>query len=228
MSHYLIPAFWGGIIKIHLLSDVHLEFEHFIPAVVDADVTVLAGDIAPKMAGLKWTLRHFPGRVLYVCGNHEFYGTELDRNFENLQSLAKSETGDRVRVLNRQAVTIDWIRFLCGTAWTDFNLYGNQPMASLQAQGRMSDYRYIRLANDGYRKLHPSDTSNESEVFKGWLQHELEKPHAGKTVVVTHHAPSARSLVVNDNITGPCYANRWESLTKGSRSLGAWAYTQGK
>jgi len=31
-----------------------------------------------------------------------------------------------------------------------------------------------------------------------WLDQQLNKPHAGKTVVVTHHAPSLRSIIANN------------------------------
>lgn len=203
--------------KIHLLSDVHLEFEDFAPAITEADVTILAGDIAPKLAGLKWALKHFPGRVLYVCGNHEFYGTELDRNFEKLQALARSEASDRVQILNREAVVIDGVRFLCGTGWTDFQIGGDPELATLDARNTMSDYRKIRLARKGYRRLDPLDTMRESQEFKIWLQRQLEQPFDGKTVVITHHAPSAKSLPIS-MVTNPldaAYASNWHDLMKG-------------
>lgn len=31
--------------RIHLLSDLHNEFDTYIPSVVDADIVILAGDI---------------------------------------------------------------------------------------------------------------------------------------------------------------------------------------
>lgn len=37
----------GICMHIHLLSDIHLEFADFTPAVSDVDETILAGDIAP-------------------------------------------------------------------------------------------------------------------------------------------------------------------------------------
>ena len=70
--------------RIHLLSDLHLELSPsrrtaFKPEVLDADVTVLAGDIDKGPRVLEWARSTFPGRVLVVAGNHEFYGGHLQR-----------------------------------------------------------------------------------------------------------------------------------------------------
>ena len=61
--------------KLRILSDLHVEFEDFEPPPVDADVVVLAGDIHVRHHGVDWARERFPGvPVLYVLGNHEYYG----------------------------------------------------------------------------------------------------------------------------------------------------------
>ena len=60
--------------RIHVLSDLHLEFSPFAPQVTAADVVILAGDIHVKGRGVPWARQAFEGPVLYVPGNHEFYG----------------------------------------------------------------------------------------------------------------------------------------------------------
>lgn len=61
--------------RIHVLSDLHLEFSPFIaPQVTASDVVILAGDIHVKGHGVPWARPAFEGPVLYVPGNHEFYG----------------------------------------------------------------------------------------------------------------------------------------------------------
>ncbi len=60
--------------KIHLMSDVHLEFDpSFTPPYVDADITVLAGDIGYGIEGIEWAKKRFSRPVVYVLGNHEYY-----------------------------------------------------------------------------------------------------------------------------------------------------------
>jgi len=68
-----------------------LEFKNFASTVINADVTLLAGYIALKTAGYKWALRYFTSRVLYVYGNPEFNGEELERPYEDLQLFAKAK-----------------------------------------------------------------------------------------------------------------------------------------
>jgi hypothetical protein len=55
--------------NLHILNDLHIEFEDFVPPVADADVVILAGDIGVGMEGLRWAEARFPDRpVIYVPG----------------------------------------------------------------------------------------------------------------------------------------------------------------
>ncbi len=62
--------------KLHILSDLHLSAGGLAHPHTDADVVVLAGDIARPAAAAAWA-RGFGKPVLYVIGNHEFYGSSL-------------------------------------------------------------------------------------------------------------------------------------------------------
>jgi hypothetical protein len=54
-------------LKIHILSDLHVEFGNFVPPEVDADVVVLAGDVHVKNQGLQWIFEQkFEAPVLYL------------------------------------------------------------------------------------------------------------------------------------------------------------------
>lgn len=64
--------------KIRVFSDLHLEFQDWVPPSSDADTVVLAGDIHIGLLGVEWARRTFPlCPVVYVPGNHEFYGGNL-------------------------------------------------------------------------------------------------------------------------------------------------------
>ena len=80
--------------------------------------------------------------------------------------------------------------------WTDFLLYGvdHYPEAVKAAQTRINDYRRVRLQRDGGRGLMPSDTEEWHREDAAWLDTCLGRPFPGKTVVITHMAPSARSI----------------------------------
>jgi predicted phosphodiesterase len=53
--------------RIHLLSDLHLELRAWEPSVRDADVTILAGDIHKGDRVMARARAHFSGPVLVVA-----------------------------------------------------------------------------------------------------------------------------------------------------------------
>ncbi|MEH6498996.1 MAG: metallophosphoesterase [Pseudoalteromonas distincta] len=206
--------------RIHVLSDLHNEFDPFIPEVTDVDVVILAGDIDVKARGVAWAKSAFPGRVLYICGNHEFYSGHLKRTLEKM----REEADERVQILDRDEVIVGGVRFLGATMWTDFTATGSQSMASQSAQGGMNDFRQIRT--DNFRRIKPFDLIEQSEKTRQWLSTRLECPHEGPTVVVTHHAPSLRSLQDNPHAGGhmdAAYANSWEGLM-GTDRVALWVH----
>lgn len=175
--------------KIHLLSDLHLEFQDFAPPETDADVVVLAGDIHLKKHGVLWAQKHFKKPVLMVPGNHEFYGNSLSRTIRKLKEAA---AGSNVKVLHDEAVVLGGVRFLGGTLWTDYRLTGNQPLAEFDAQSRLTDFSRIR--DDRYRKIRPYQLLERHAATKQFLQESLEQPFEGPTVVITHHSPTELSI----------------------------------
>lgn len=106
--------------KLHVLSDLHTEFANFCPPKTDADIVVLAGDIGVGSGGLEWAARRFPkAPVVYVPGNHEFYGHDID-----LTDELKSSAPGNIHILNNDSLELDGVRFLGCTLWTDFRLNG--------------------------------------------------------------------------------------------------------
>ena len=92
--------------KIAVYSDLHTEFAPFEPRVDNADLVVLAGDIGVRTHGLTWILAAFPGRpVIYVPGNHEFYGTATPHL---VTTLKRRSAGTRVHVLDDGTVAVEF------------------------------------------------------------------------------------------------------------------------
>lgn len=177
--------------RLHILSDLHLEFESFSPAAVDSDVVILAGDVGTGCNGFEWALKTFPDRaVIYVLGNHEFYGQKLQKLLAELKDMAR---GTNIHLLENEACTLGEVTFLGATLWTDFGLYGNPVVSEVVAQTGMNDYRRIRTLPK-YRRLRPSETCQFHAQSRKWLEHEALKLKGQKFVVVTHHAPSPDSI----------------------------------
>ena len=178
--------------KIHILSDLHLGFSGFEQPRTDADVVVLAGDIARPRAAAEWALG-FDRPVLYVPGNHEFYGGTLQGTIDELSRLL---AGSHVELLDDTEVVMGGVRFLGSILWTDFRVCGEgeaQAAAMAEAQRLMRDFS--RIGNDATGgPFTPQDAAARFAQHAAWLQSRLAAPHAGPTVVVTHHAPARGSI----------------------------------
>ncbi|MDA3877015.1 MAG: metallophosphoesterase family protein [Halothiobacillus sp.] len=193
--------------KIHVLSDLHIEIARWPRNIdlkaVDADVTVLAGDIGSGLQGLEFALS-IDRPVVYVMGNHEFYGKRgMDRLWEKLRERA---AGTNVQILENESFTISGVRFLGCTLWSDFALHGQsaQVQSMLTCSLRMSDYRYIRKTrySTNGQFLLPDDTLTFHLESRTFLERELAEPFDGKTVAVSHHAPSRQSVKTVDRFSG--------------------------
>lgn len=206
--------------KLQIYSDLHSEFARFDPAPSDADVIILAGDIDLKSRGVKWANETFQCPVIYVCGNHEYYGGHIDHTLRKMKEAA----APHVHVLENQALILDQVRFLVTTGWTDYSSTGDVQSAIRTAAEWMNDFRVIR-ADANYRRLRPTDLIAKSKVAYAWLARELETPFDGKTVVITHHAPLPDYL--SDDHAGhlaAAYANDWSDLL-GRADLWVYGHT---
>lgn len=208
--------------KIHLLSDLHTEAGVYGLTETDADVLVLAGDIAEGMYAINWAGQATDRPVVMVLGNHEFYGA---RGLDFVDKLREqAERYPHLRVLEKDQSVIGGVRFLGTTLWADFELFGDRRRATSWAQELITDYAAIRTT-PGYRKLTPADTIRWHEASVAWLREQLAVAHDGPTVVVTHHAPSARSLRDGheEDLWSPAYASHLDDLVAASGAA-AWLH----
>jgi len=198
--------------KIQLASDLHLELlnyrrgvsytasssRDFLPRrligpVPGADVLVLAGDIADGAYACTlfadWpSERRVP--IIYVAGNHEFYGHPIEPIYDKLHEGAAL---NNIHVLENDSVVIDGVRFLGTTLWTDYRLRFNRTQRQLMEYcgTRLNDHFRIRTGRHAFTT---NDALERHEIARAWLEAELEKPFDGKTVVVSHHAPHPLSV----------------------------------
>ncbi len=197
--------------RIRVLSDLHNEFACFVPSEVVADVTVLAGDIDVGGRGVRWAGTAFGGRpVIYVAGNHEYYGRAIPKLTRELLELGKNRG---VTVLECGSATVAGVRFLGCTLWSDFEIAGSRAVSMAACSEVMTDFRRIRVS-PSFRRLRPADQAGWHQASVRWLMSELRAGDARRTVVVTHHAPSAGSLEMrfkSDPVSG-AYASDLDEL----------------
>lgn len=215
--------------RLRVFSDLHLEFAPFSPPAIDADAIVLAGDIGEGLDGLDWAREQFPNdEILYVAGNHEFYGERLP---DAISALAMRAKVLGIRFLENDATVIGGVRFLGATLWTDYAIYASTEaevgIAMFKARRRMNDYRHIRFGvkrKKGRDRVLPGQLLNMHRESRAWLAAQLATPFPGRTVVITHHAPDRRSVppeFQEDPLT-PCYASRIPEL--GCAPIDLWIH----
>ena len=187
-----------------------------------ADLLVLAGDIGSYQNGSlleslnidDFGLARFsplpvsqggaawPVPVFFLPGNHEYDGLDFDAAHARLR-----ETCERLAMvwLERETVLLQGVRFIGSTLWTDFDalstgqaLSGDITLAH-QLKAREKAFRaanFYLKKNHAFRAGEPMLAAGWREQglqSHAWLRQALAVPFDGRTVVVTHFAPSLLS-----------------------------------
>ena len=229
--------------KIAYASDLHIEFykDETVPVFYEneeghpitgpyigalkaekPDVFVLAGDV--------WNTRYigtYIGAVseyleipvLYVPGNHEFYGWDYHRALSVMKKDASKFSNAHV-MTRGDIIDIEdgggKVRFIGGILWTDLGgddehwMYGDALM----------DFQLISYESHLFRTV---DMVNEHIMDRDNIEFALSLP-AERKVVITHHGPSQKcnKMFVNSNISD-CFLCDMEHLMT-DEALKVWIY----
>lgn len=184
----------GHVVKIQIASDLHLECGRRGISLRDciddagADVLALAGDIH-RIRNVMRSCASWPTPVVYVHGNHDMYRRCYSDAISEARRLF---AGTNIRYLEQDVWICDSVRFVGCCLWTDYAAAGPRGRA-LQAAATCANTVpiYYSQTNDRFT---PWDALREHQESVEWLERVLTQPFAGKTVVVTHHAPHSLSL----------------------------------
>ena len=171
-------------LKIKIVSDLHFEFhpdggQRLLSTMdfLNADALVVAGDLCSAKgiaSAFELLCEACPKPVVYVPGNHEYYGS----SFSEVDALlaAAERAHPNLSVLNNKAATVGGQRIIGTTLW-----FPDQP-DNHGYEGMLSDFRLIR----GFREnVYAANTKArqflEAKLCKG-------------DIVVTHHLPSAECV----------------------------------
>lgn len=202
--------------KLYILSDLHCEFTSNMRAIKfnpssDVDAVVIAGDINRGDRVADYLLKAFASRpelpIIYIAGNHEYHeaGVSVGEMHDIMRQQAQDarDNGRQLYFLEDEEVVLNLrgqsVRFLGATLWTDFALLGDQKGAMAFGERAVDDYDHS-LFQDGNMKraMRARDTVNMHMKSVEFLKDRLENPalkHVyDKTVVLTHHLPSAKSI----------------------------------
>lgn len=175
--------------RIQYCSDLHLEFDknsRFLqtaPLRVSGDILILAGDIIPihdeffNNSFFDIISQQFK-QIFWVPGNHEYFY----RSISDYSSSFNIQVYRNVNIVNNICLTYEGIQFVFSTLWSKISAE-NEKMI----EQNVADFDCITNNN---RKLRVADVNrlhDESLVFINQSLSEKQR----KTVVVTHHLPSA-------------------------------------
>lgn len=168
--------------KLWIFSDLHMDHGAFdLEPPADADVAVIAGDVVNDEFLVRLSER-LP--VVFVAGNHEHYGHVYSERLAALLSLSS----DRLHVLENDAVTIDGVRFLGCTLWTDYNR--GDPAAMHRARYSLNDHRFIKWQKEPWQRFRPEEAMKIHQKSRAYLAANV----LPGDVVVTHHGPHENSV----------------------------------
>lgn len=197
--------------KAYIISDLHMPpmayfMGHF--PVPEADICINAGDTCGHVDFALDFLKHVIAPhmpVVTTLGNHDYYGTSIDSALEHARKMT---AGTNIHVLENETFEIGDLRIVGATLWTDYEVPWGIPN-ELPVNERLEKAFHVcpREITD-FREIRRSDERKEGETgfitiqelirrhrdSRAFIETELVKPFDGKTMVLTHHAPSPRSI----------------------------------
>lgn len=240
--------------KIDLCSDLHLEFSDL--ALPGGDVLIIAGDLCeaknikrsqyePDQELVMFDFENSKKRpdrfyrfieeecsrkyreTVMVMGNHEHYGFRFEKTADHICS----QLPDNVTLLDNSAHVIDDVLFVGGTLWTDVNR--DDPITHQVLTQGMSDYRVITQhdrAKNAYYKLTTRRTWQEHYQTRAYIEKTLvdnQKVAQMPVVVITHHAPTYRSIAPhyqNDAKFNGGYASDLSHIILDHPEIAVWVH----
>ena len=183
--------------EILLASDIHINHnKHPVNSIlseVPRDLTIILGDVSTTLN--TFYLEKFItylldiSDVIFILGNHEhhsadFYETPVivQRIFDNLNLKCKHIAV----LLHNDEIVYNDVRFIGTTLWSGTDLYNKHVVKHLKKRMRFYKSKSVNLS--------AYDLFIEYCTCLKYLLNSLKNPYDGKTVVLTHHAPSMQSI----------------------------------
>lgn len=187
--------------RIFYTSDIHTEFGSF-PSLPKCDIIVLAGDIGAfedksKLVTYLIYASQQAQHVVYVLGNHEYYGTSIHKGVSEIRQIinshtaAGSDTMRNIHLLDCNKLTLN-VGGKEPAEQKNINFYGCTLWTLIKdketAQNSMSDYEQIK--GESSSPLDADYINSVHTAHRSWLEENLPTNDNGEIdIVVTHHMP---------------------------------------
>ena len=215
--------------KLHIVSDLHLEFGDL--SLPGGETLIVAGDMFEARSlrrndsglgrKIATVCRRFINEefskyenVLYVPGNHEYYG----RSIEEAENILLYDLPETVIFLQDDVTFLGKHRFYGSTIWASAN--NDDPNTHVALYNGMADFRVIKDFSTKAMVEYHKEKLNELELF---LNNKREYP----TVVITHHAPSFKSVhpkFENEKLINGGFASNLDYIMEKHLNIPLWVH----
>ncbi len=224
--------------RIWVLSDLHVDAAPWTPPEgPTVDLAIVAGDVADGVTrrSIPWLAEHVRPRarhVVYVPGNHDWYGCRLPD--ETARARDAAVAADVTLLDAGQSRIVEGVRVVGATLWTDYGI--GEPRWSRAWGMREAGDRHVGMRD--HRRIQTRDGLGSPAPFRpfaaaalhvehrGRIERVLAERHDGPTIVVTHHAPHPLSLRAGE-ATGPgdaAYGSDLSAIMEGPGAPALWLH----
>jgi UDP-2,3-diacylglucosamine pyrophosphatase LpxH len=238
--------------KFQLMSDLHLEFGPYQPKNKGAETLLIAGDAFVsgdyvRLENDSYTAtqylegidRYFKflevasqefDNIIHISGNHEHYGGDFAKTRNTLQNKLFADF-PKVTHLENDGIFFDGgdVCVLGATLWTDFANRNESIMRV--ASHTMNDYYKIIntnrpvTASNVLQSLEPIDIYETHINSKLWLESIIDAMPNKKIVVMTHHAPSHKSVLgTHKKDYSELYASDLDNFIEERDNISVWCH----
>lgn len=222
--------------KLAIFSDLHLD--HYYPGSpnisvdYDTDLIVCAGDVSHYPKTTIEYLNNFNHDVIFVAGNHDFYGGD---HLENLATFRRAFRNTNIFFLENDSVEIGDVSIFGATLWSEFltpnqkHLLEQEWRVEQMRQHNMrnvgnalNDYRLITVNNKIITPSYVFEKYKESmSALTAFLNSKTQK----KRLVVTHTAPTYKTSnpIYNESPINPGFHNDLDDFIN-DHHIDMWIY----
>ena len=219
--------------KLRIISDVHCDVNKDYSVKFDFgdDFVICCGDVSgDRITTKEWIDKNIKNGII-ISGNHLGYNEvtfdekdTLDYSIKYLQECYNSEP---IYFLENQSVEIDDVIFVGCMLFTDFKLFNNEEYCKVVASRGLNDFKYVKVSRGNEIELITTMYQQQQHTKSlKYIESVCAKNPDKKIVVITHHAPSYKSVPVQfkNSMVSAAYASNLESTIQKYDNLKLWCH----
>lgn len=219
--------------KIKIISDIHCDINKKQGTNLNFskdDFVICCGDVSgDRFSTAKWIKDNIKQGIV-IGGNHLGY-THISYDKEDSLNLSikylQKQFNGPVHFLENQSLIIDDICFIGCILFTDFELFDNTFGCKYTAEKYLNDFRYVQLyKNNKLKTISADDQLDFHKNSINFIDKTCQKNKDKKIVLITHHAPSFKSIAekYKTDLLSAAFASNLEYLIEKHNNIKLWCH----